>query len=306
MADKAIGDLPAAGALYDDSLLVVEQQSEARSIRGSLVKQYVGDAAQPYIDEAAKQVEAAKEQVTAAKDEADRAKTEADAAAESAKDAADVALHPPIIKDGSDHWWIWSTEANDYVESDKDAGVSVQVGKTTTGEPGSAASVKNSGTNTDPVLDFTIPQGVKGDAATIKVGTVATGSPGTMASVTNGGTSTDAVLNFTIPRGAKGDQGEQGEPGPKGEQGQQGPQGIQGQKGETGATGPSGPPGIQGPQGEPGPAGESGVTTPASGWFTLAGDAEGNLWAYYNDADESPQFETDEDGNIYYITPDAA
>ena len=40
MADKAIGDLPVAGALYDDSLLVVEQQSEARSIRGSLFKQY--------------------------------------------------------------------------------------------------------------------------------------------------------------------------------------------------------------------------------------------------------------------------
>ncbi len=54
MADKAIGDLPEAGALYDDSLLVVEQQSEARSIRGSLVKQYVDEAAQPYVDEAAK------------------------------------------------------------------------------------------------------------------------------------------------------------------------------------------------------------------------------------------------------------
>lgn len=39
----------------------------------------------------------------------------------------------------------------------------VKVGKTTTGETGTQASVVNSGTNLNPVLDFTIPRGDKGD-----------------------------------------------------------------------------------------------------------------------------------------------
>lgn len=77
-------------------------------------------------------------------------------------------------------------------------------------------------------------------------------------------------------------------------------------RGEQGAVGPRGAQGIEGPEGKQGPPGESGVVTPTSGWFTLAGDAEGNLWAYYNDIDTPPKFEVDEDGNIYYITPDAA
>lgn len=48
-------------------------------------------------------------------------------------------------------------------------------------------------------------------------------------------------------------------------------------RGEQGAVGPRGAQGIQGEKGDQGPPGESGVTTPASGWFTLAGDEEGNL-----------------------------
>ena len=63
--------------------------------------------------------------------------------------------------------------------------------------------------------------------------------------------------------------------------------------------------GEPGDPGQQGPPGESGVVVPVSGMFTLAGDADGNLWAYYADGSDPPQFETDEDGNIYYITPDA-
>lgn len=39
----------------------------------------------------------------------------------------------------------------------------VKVGKTTTGEAGTQASVVNAGTNLNPVLNFTIPRGQKGD-----------------------------------------------------------------------------------------------------------------------------------------------
>ena len=107
-----------------------------------------------------------------------------------------------------------------------DPGVSVTVGTTTTGAAGTQASVTNSGTDSDPVLNFTIPRGEKGEgSATVAIGTTTTGAAGTEASVTNSGTDTSAILNFTIPRGETGPQGPQGNPG------------------ETGPAGPKGEPG---------------------------------------------------------------
>lgn len=100
--------------------------------------------------------------------------------------------------------------------------VSVRVNSTTTGEPGTDASVTNIGTDENVQLDFVIPRGANGDkgdkgnpgadgldgkAATIEIGTVTTGNPGTDASVVNVGTENTAVLNFTIPRGNPGEPG---------------------------------------------------------------------------------------------------
>lgn len=53
-------------------------------------------------------------------------------------------------------------------------------------------------------MNFSIPEGVAGKAATITVGTTTTGAPGTQASVTNVGTPQNAILNFVIPQGAPG------------------------------------------------------------------------------------------------------
>ena len=86
----------------------------------------------------------------------------------------------------------------------------VKVGTTTTGEPGTDASVTNSGTETEAILNFIIPRGDPG----------ATG-----------------------PQGPKGDTGATGLQGPKGDPGETGPQG---EKGDTGATGPQGPKGDPG------------------------------------------------------------
>ena len=80
----------------------------------------------------------------------------------------------------------------------------IQVGTTTTGEPGTDAQVTNSGTSSAAVFNFVIPRGAKGE------------------------------------QGETGPQGEQGVQGEKGEQGETGPQGIQGEKGDTGATGQDG------------------------------------------------------------------
>ena len=89
----------------------------------------------------------------------------------------------------------------------------VQIGTTTTGAPGTNASVTNAGTESNAVLNFVIPAGATGTdgatgadgtAATVQVGTTTTGAPGTNASVTNTGTESNAVLNFVIPAGATG------------------------------------------------------------------------------------------------------
>lgn len=73
-----------------------------------------------------------------------------------------------------------------------DAGVSLTVGTTTTGEAGSDASVVNTGTASDPVLCFTLPRGAQGE----------TGAQGQQ-----------GVQGATGPQGAQGVQGEKGDPG---------------------------------------------------------------------------------------------
>ena len=163
--------------------------------------------------------------------------------------------------------------------------VSVEVGDTVTGAPGTDASVTNAGTDTHVVLNFTIPrgepgaqgpvgpagadgqdgepgpqgiqgppghdgaQGPAGEAATISVSETVTGEPGTEAAVENVGTANAASLKFTIPRGEPGAQGPVGPAGADGQPGKQGPQGIQGPPGHDGAQGPAGPAGQGVPTG---------------------------------------------------------
>lgn len=136
--------------------------------------------------------------------------------------------------------------------------VNVQAGNTTTLPAGSSAQVTVNNVGNMSVLNFGIPQGLKGDKgdtgsagspgpqgprgpqgntgpaglnATVTVGTTTTGAAGTNANVTNSGTGNQAVLNFTIPQGAKGDKGDTGSTGPAG------PAGPTGPTGPTGATG---------------------------------------------------------------------
>lgn len=124
--------------------------------------------------------------------------------------------NPPYPGDNG-YWMIYDIDSGSYIQSSlplppvaegppgKDA--TIIVGETTTGQPGTPASVVNTGTGSAAVLNFTIPAGQKGDpgaAATVAVGETVTGAPGTEASVENVGTSSAAVLRFTIPAGATG------------------------------------------------------------------------------------------------------
>ena len=135
------------------------------------------------------------------------------------------------------------------------AAATIEVGTVTTGQPGSQASVTNSGSTSAAVLNFTIPQGPQG------------------------------------AQGPQGIQGEQGIQGPQGPAGANGAPGATGPQGEPGATGPQGPSGgyytpavdasgnltwaasesgmpalqgvnIKGPQGDQGPQGATGPEGP--------------------------------------------
>ena len=156
--------------------------------------------------------------------------------------------------------------------------VSVNVGETLTGEPGTNASVTNSGNETNVVLNFTIPRGKTGPqgpqgepGADGKTGPQGPAGPGVAAGGTTGqvlakksNTNYDTEwINPTSGGTVSVNVGETltGEPGtnasvtnsgnetnvvlnftiPRGKTGPQGPQGEPGADGKTGPQGPAGP-----------------------------------------------------------------
>lgn len=131
----------------------------------------------------------------------------------------------------------------------------ISIGTVTTLSAGSNATVVNSGTSMDAVLDFGIPQGAKGD----------TGPQGETGAT--GATGPQGPQGETGATGATGPQGPKGETGPQGPQGETGATGPQGPKGDTGPQGPKGDTGDTGPQG---PQGETGATGPAGTSATIA------------------------------------
>ena len=101
----------------------------------------------------------------------------------------------------------------------------VTIGTTSTSSAGGSASVSNTGTSSDAVLNFTLPKGnsgsegpqgstgstgstgATGDDATLEVGSVTTGVEGSSVTIANSGTDTAAIFDFSIPMGATGAQG---------------------------------------------------------------------------------------------------
>lgn len=95
----------------------------------------------------------------------------------------------------------------------------INIGTVTTLTAGSPASVSNSGSSSNVILDFGIPtgpQGIQGPAGadgvdgtdgispTISIGNTTTLDPNSSATVTNVGTNTDVILDFGIPQGKQG------------------------------------------------------------------------------------------------------
>lgn len=112
MQEASIGDLPGIADLYDDSLLPVEQQGEARHMTGVQWKRYAQAGVEVY-------VEGAKQSAGEAASSAEEAAKSAEDAAESASEAADSALSaqqysgkPPTIINGM--WWTWNSATQKY------------------------------------------------------------------------------------------------------------------------------------------------------------------------------------------------
>ena len=115
--------------------------------------------------------------------------------------------HPPVPGENG-FWLLWDLDTHAYVQSDLPIpGLTMQIGDTITGEPGTDALVENVGTPTEPKLQFTIPRGDEGKAATIEVGKVTASDPGSKPQVTNSGTENAAVFDFVLPRGQTGPTG---------------------------------------------------------------------------------------------------
>lgn len=95
-------------------------------------------------------------------------------------------------------------------QGDPGQAATVQVGEVTTGEPGTEASVTNSGTESAAVLNFVIPQGATGKtgptgpAPNLEIGTVNTLPAGQNATANITGTTPNFALNLGLPRGESG------------------------------------------------------------------------------------------------------
>lgn len=96
-------------------------------------------------------------------------------------------------------------------KGDPGENATITIGQTTTGDPGTNASVTNTGTETDAVLNFTIPKGVPAGfgTPTAKATTLDPGSDATV-KVTASGTNEEKVFSFEfgIPEGLKGNTGD--------------------------------------------------------------------------------------------------
>jgi len=127
--EAPIGSLPGIADLYDDTLLPVEQQGEARHMTGRQWKKYAQAGVQVYVESAkdaadqaeqqvalaAGQVALAKEQVSLAAGQANAAAKSASNAAASAETARQYSGKPPVIIDG--RWWTWNAAAQQYEDT---------------------------------------------------------------------------------------------------------------------------------------------------------------------------------------------
>lgn len=209
MADKTIGDLTQAVSIGGEDLFVLQQNGEAKKLKGSQLVRYAQDAVG--------------EQVTAA----ESAKTESQA-------ARDAILNMIVEAITLDQGAPASVEKS-LVDSVYKLTFGLPKGeKGAKGDTGAQGEVGPQGET--GATGATGATGPAGPANTLTIGTVTSGIE---ASATITGEAPNQVLNLVLKQGDKGDKGATGETGATGPQGPQGPQGEQGIQGEQGEAAPT-------------------------------------------------------------------
>lgn len=115
MADRAIGELPAAGQVDDTSLLAVEQQGRAMKVTGAQFKEYAKLSVKGYADAAKQSAENAAKSAQDASASAIDANKSAQDALKNAETAKQYSGKPPTIKNGT--WWIWNATTQQYEDT---------------------------------------------------------------------------------------------------------------------------------------------------------------------------------------------
>ena len=115
--------------------------------------------------------------------------------------------------EGTEQDWLESLKGSDGSDGTDGVTPTITIGTTTTLDAGSNATVQRTGTPTNPVFNFGIPQGIQGEQGKtgttpeIQIGTVQTG---TQSSATITGTPEEPILNLTLQKGDKGEKGDTG------------------------------------------------------------------------------------------------
>lgn len=317
--DASIGDLPGIADLYDDTLLPVEQQGEARHMTGRQWKKYAQASVEAYVEGAEAAADAASASAAAAANSASAAAGSASDAAGSADTAKQYSGKPPVIQDG--YWWTWNAGEQKYINTgkrsvlnfdkvypsveamnaDKDNvdELTTAIISSTVDDPDNAAIYIFDGTNWKFLSDLSGFTGVGIQSITLTSGDHSPGSTDTYTILCTD----NSAYTFTVhngrtgpdgPQGPTGAAGPVGPPGPEGKQGPIGATGAQGPIGPTGGPGPQGPPGIQGP---PGPQGINGVAVAAAGTYAFNVDEAGHLILHYT-GDDAPDFSINSNGHL--------
>ena len=215
MADKPIGGLRRAPDLYDDSLLVAEQQGEAVSLSGAQLKKFARQGVEDYVESAKESAESA-----------EKAAAEAETSAQTAKQYSGK---PPVIQAG--YWWTWDAEQQKYVNTgkrsvlnfdrvyasvaemnaDKDnvEEMTTAIISSTVDDPDNAAIFIFSDGSWNFLSDLSGFTGVGIQSITLTSGNHSPGTTDVYTILcTDGSTYTFSVLN-----GPKGDKGDKGDPG---------------------------------------------------------------------------------------------
>lgn len=233
MADKSIGELPVAQQLDDDSLLVVEQQGEARSIQGVLVKGFAQASVSQYVDSAKASAEAAEKsaadaadslaQIGTAVEDARGYAQEAGTSAETAEQSATQALaaagtateQAAAASDSATAAKESETAAQNSAESadaSQKAAQDAQTGAETARDEAVTAGTTATEKAAEAVQSAADAEKSRQaiENMTVSAETLEPGADATVTKTEDGGV---VHLQFGLPKGEKGDKGDPGRDG---------------------------------------------------------------------------------------------